>query len=190
MTWEPTDTLVWLDIETTTLDPGKGAILELGMILTDGRLKEDKRFSTVVGFGRTHSGEVDEWPLIQHMKSGLLPECWSCNLNTLGAERKAVEWLRREAAPGLAGTVPMCGASIHFDRAWLKLHMPELESWFYYGNLDVSSIEKLARLWHPNVPKWEDRGLHRAIPDCEDAIAELNYYAMRGVVNGPSEFYP
>lgn len=182
MTWQPVDTLVWLDLETTTLDPAKGAILELGMVLTDGHLNERDRFGVVVAFPRHRAGEIEEWPLFQHAQSGLLKQCFAESLNALGAERRAMEWLR-SVAPGLGPSIPMCGASIHFDRAWLKVHMPELESWFYYGNLDVSSIEKIARLWHPELARWQDRGLHRALPDCEDAIAELNYYVANGVVN-------
>jgi oligoribonuclease (3'-5' exoribonuclease) len=48
--------------------------------------------------------------------------------------------------------------------------------------LELSSIEKLARLWHPTLPRWVDRAQHRVLPDCEDAINELRYYLASGVV--------
>jgi len=179
------DYLAWVDIETTHLEPNKGSIWELGIILTDGRLNELNRASWVLRADRENLGRVSDWSLVQHAKSGLLIEALASGLDAQTCAAEAVKWLGSRSDWQTEGTVPMAGASVHFDRAWLKHHMPKLEAWFYYGNLDVSSVEKLARLWWPEVPQWEDRGLHRAQVDNEDAIEELRYYVERGVLVRP-----
>ena len=179
------DCLVWVDIETTHLEPKKGSIWEVGLIITDGHLNEVNRASWVLHGDRENLGRVSDWSLVQHAKSGLLLEALQSNLVAQACESEALTWLQSRTDWKLRGKVPMAGASVHFDRAWLQYHMPTLEAWFYYGNLDVSSVEKLARLWWPELPQWEDRGLHRAQPDNEDAIAELRYYATNGVLVQP-----
>lgn len=179
------DCLVWLDIETTHLEPKKGSIWEVGLIITDGHLNEINRASWVLHADRENLGRVSDWSLVQHAKSGLLLEALESGLDAQTCATEAVRWLGSRTDWLPSGKVPMAGASVHFDRAWLKYHMPALEEWFYYGNLDVSSVEKLARLWWPEIPQWEDRGLHRAQPDNEDAIAELRYYVTNGVLARP-----
>ena len=122
------------------------------------------------------------------MTSGLLPECFKSKWSLRSAQSEALIWLNNKTEFIADGRVPMCGASVHFDRAWLKLHMPELERWFHYGNLDVSSVEKIARLWHPEIPEWRDRGLHRVEPDNEDAISELKFYLEHRVLTASLSF--
>lgn len=181
------DRLMWLDLETTHLDPKKGAIWELGMILTSGDLTELNRASWVLKADRENLGRVSDWSLVQHAKSGLMLEALQSTYTVQAVEAEALHWAQSRTEWTLDGKVPMAGASIHFDRAWLKEWMPKLEAWFYYGNFDVSSIEKLARLWHPETPQWEDRGLHRSQPDNEDAIAELRYYVAQHIITGPAQ---
>lgn len=163
------DVLVWVDLETTGLDPVKDDILELGFLITDSRGVEKARASWVLRYTKPLEG----WPLEQHTKSGLLEECQRSPFAEHDLIEIVPEFLNAFYEPR---KVPMCGASVHFDRAFLRQHMPEIEKWFYYGNLDVSSIEKVAQLWYPELPKWEDRGLHRVDPDNEDSVAELLYY--------------
>lgn len=174
------DLLAWVDIETTGLEAERDEILELGIILTDGRLNEISRASWVIKFDRGDLPRLDDWCLQQHAKSGLLVECFKSEIALDHVEKQAIIWLNSRSS--WAKRVPAAGASVHFDRGFLNIHMPDLNKWFHYGNLDVSSIEKLARLWHPVVEPWKDRGLHRALPDCEDAIAELAYYREQGIV--------
>ncbi len=50
-----------------------------------------------------------------------------------------------------ARSVPLCGNSIGTDRRFLQEYMPELEEFFHYRNVDVSTIKELARRWHPAV---------------------------------------
>lgn len=169
------DTLVFLDIETTGLDPDNGVILELGFLVVDANsfMKLESE-SWIVGQPFRILEGMEGWPKKQHRESGLTDLCERSNQSVLDVEMLARDWLENINVGD--GKVPMCGASIHFDRAWLKVHMPTVEEWFYYGNLDVSSIEKVARIWYPELPAWEDRGQHRVDPDNEDAVRELSYY--------------
>lgn len=179
--------LVWLDIETTTIEPQDGSILELGITVTDLQLQVQHEDAWIIHFDRAELADVSDWSLQQHYATGLLPACFKSSVTTANAEVNAISWLRSKTNYTKAA-VPMCGASIHFDRSWLKVHMPSLEKAFYYGNFDVSTIEKVARWFWPDVAPWEDKGFHRALADNNEAIAELKYYAAAGIVKlGPSK---
>ena len=55
--------------------------------------------------------------------------------------------------------------------------MPELEGWFHYRNLDVSTLKELARRWNPAVlAGLAKQGEHLALADIRDSIAELKHY--------------
>ena len=91
-------------------------------------------------------------------------------INSVGA----VDYALHDITPG---TLPLTGSSVRFDRTWLNARMPELEQFFHYRIIDVSTIKELAARWYPGV----DFGLHpekkhRAIPDCFDTIDELRAY--------------
>jgi len=172
------DRFVWLDLETTGLDPAKEQILELGLLITGSDLRgfhDPLRRSWPIHQSSAILGGMDDWCLRQHGKSGLIADCAKAKESLTDVKWAALRYLD-EVCPNLRGKIPMAGCSIHFDRAFLKAQAPELEAWFYYGNLDVSAVEKLARLWYPNLPEWHGRELHRVDPDNEDAIAELSYY--------------
>lgn len=173
------DLLCWIDLETTGLNPDSCQILEIGLLLTDSKLQRLDSRSWVIGHSAYVLGGMDEWCLRQHGKTGLIADCAGAKLGRERVESEVLDYLLAitQAAGGeLEGRVPMCGASIHFDRAFLRKWMSRVEQWFYYGNLDVSSVEKLARLWYPELKPWEGRELHRVDPDNEDAVAELAYY--------------
>lgn len=174
--------MVWLDIETTQLEPDEGDILELGITITDLDLKIQAEESWVISFDRVNIANVSDWAIQQHYASGLLPACFKSRVTLNHVNNNAAAWVMQQTHY-TRNAIPMCGASIHFDRAWLKVHLPNLEKVFYYGNFDVSTIEKIARWWWPDVLPWEDKGIHRALPDNHDAIEELDYYAAQGVIN-------
>jgi oligoribonuclease len=75
------------------------------------------------------------------------------------------------------GASPICGNSIHQDRKFLNRYMPELEAYFHYRNLDVSTLKELARRWRPDVTeKVVKKGAHLALDDIRDSIEELKVY--------------
>lgn len=56
-------------------------------------------------------------------------------------------------------------------------HMPQLENWFHYRNLDVSTIKELVRRWQPQLAKGVvKQGKHQALADIMESIDELRYY--------------
>ena len=79
-------------------------------------------------------------------------------------------WLPEKATP-------MCGNTIHQDRRFMVRHMPKLENYFHYRNLDVSTIKELARRWSPAVYKGVvKKGSHKALDDIVESIEELKHY--------------
>jgi oligoribonuclease len=71
----------------------------------------------------------------------------------------------------------MCGNSICQDRRFMARLMPELEAFFHYRNLDVSTLKELARLWKPElVGGFVKKGAHLALDDILESIDELKYY--------------
>lgn len=55
--------------------------------------------------------------------------------------------------------------------------MPELEAYFHYRNLDVSTLKELARRWSPEVYKgFSKESSHLAMDDIRDSINELKHY--------------
>lgn len=71
----------------------------------------------------------------------------------------------------------MCGNSICQDRRFLARWMPELEAYFHYRNLDVSTLKELAGRWAPHLKEgFRKKNSHRALDDILESIAELQYY--------------
>lgn len=174
---------IGIDIETTGLDPETGHILEVGVVLFDHEMKMQGSTELLcvdpVGVSLCAARDLDPFILEMHSKSGLLDE-----LN-------AIEWDAQEAAEsykGLCGIVaswhemlggkqPMLGSSVHFDRAWLKVHMPELEALFSHRNIDASSLREYAKVVDPDrcadlQDTLTQQPSHRAIDDVM-ASAEL-----------------
>lgn len=71
----------------------------------------------------------------------------------------------------------MCGNSICQDRRFMAQHMPELEKYFHYRNLDVSTLKELARRWQPKVyDGFKKATKHTALADVYESIDELKHY--------------
>ena len=64
--------------------------------------------------------------------------------------------------------------------------MPELEAFFHYRNLDVSSIKELANRWRPDIRNgFVKSGGHRALNDVLDSIEELKFYREHFFLDTP-----
>ena len=172
---QDTNNLIWIDLEMTGLDTMNDLIIEIATVVTDANL-------TILAEGPVlaihQSDEVlsrmDDWNTKQHGKSGLTERVKQSKINEREAELKTIEFLR-EYVP--ANSSPMCGNSICQDRRFLARCMPELEAYFHYRNLDVSSLKELARRWSPDVYKGFDKqATHLALDDIRDSIRELAYY--------------
>jgi oligoribonuclease len=169
------DKLIWIDLEMTGLDTQNDSIIEIATIVTDADLE-------VLAEGPVlaiHQGQqvldgMDDWNREQHGNSGLIRRVQESSLSAADAERMTLEFLSDYVSPN---TSPMCGNSICQDRRFLARCMPDLERYFHYRNLDVSSVKEVARRWAPGVAaKFEKTSAHLALEDIRDSIRELQYY--------------
>lgn len=176
--------LVWLDLETTGLDPDEGQILEIGIIVTDLELKEVRRRSwTLLHCREDVIGLMDDYVLEMHLKSGLLKRCWAKGNNPVDAadvrERTWAEVSRflKEATRGAEPkNCYLAGSSIHFDRSWLEDHAPEVLVAVSHRMLDVSSY----KVAFPGLLNQPDEPAHRVMEDLEYSIDQ--HRQMRQVV--------
>ena len=167
--------LIWIDLEMTGLDTRRDAIIEVATIVTDSQLEvlEEGPVLAVHQPAAVLEG-MDEWNTNQHGASGLIQRVRDSTVTYSEAEARTLEFLRRWVP---AGHSPMCGNSICQDRRFLARLMPELEAFFHYRNLDVSSFKEVIRRWAPAVLEGvKKESSHLALDDIRDSIAELRYY--------------
>jgi oligoribonuclease len=169
------DLLVWIDLEMTGLSPEDDVVIEIATLLTDRDLE-------IVAEGPVlaihHSDAVlermDAWNRRQHGGSGLLERVRASSIDTAAAEAATLAFLSVHVEPGSS---PMCGNSICQDRRFLARHMPALEKFFHYRNLDVSTLKELARRWAPEVLAGVAKSdAHLALEDIRDSVRELRHY--------------
>lgn len=170
--------LVWLDTEMTGLDPDVNRIIELAMVVTDSALNviAEAPVWVVRQSGETMSG-MDEWNRNTHARSGLTAKVLASQLSEADEEHAALEFLAMYVPKGIS---PMCGNTICQDRRFMARHMPDLEAWFHYRNLDVSTLKELCRRWNPGVAReFTKQGRHEALADIYESIDELKFYRDR-----------
>jgi len=167
--------LIWIDLEMTGLSPEDDVIIEIATLVTDKDLNTLAEGPVIA----IHQSEetlaaMDEWNTRQHGQSGLADRVRQSAYSTADAEAQTLEFLKKWVA---AGVSPMCGNSICQDRRFLARYMPELEKYFHYRNLDVSSVKEIARRWRPELARgFRKNASHLAMDDILDSIAELAYY--------------
>lgn len=169
------DHLIWIDLEMTGLKPDTDSIIEIATVVTDKEL-------TIIADGPVlaiHQApeildRMDDWNQKQHGSSGLTARVRASDISEAEAEERTLQFL----APLVAGgKSPMCGNSICQDRRFLARHMPRLERYFHYRNLDVSTLKELARRWAPAVAEsFVKQGTHLAHADIHESIRELRHY--------------
>ncbi len=169
------DNLIWIDLETTGLEPDSRVILEIACLVTDKDLNDVGDGIDLVVHQAGHAiGQLDPWCVKQHGASGLLEASRASTTSLAEAEARALAYVKRHC---LSKKAPLCGNSVCFDRRFLIRHMPKLEAYFHYRNVDVSSIKELARRWRPAVVEKRAKvSRHRALDDLRESIAELRLY--------------
>ena len=169
------DYLVWIDLEMTGLKPDTDVIIEMATIVTDSQLKIVCE-GPVIAIHQPPEilDAMDDWNKRTHGASGLIERVRSSTYTMASAEKRTLETL---TALVEANSSPMCGNSICQDRRFLARHMPTLEKFFHYRNLDVSTLKELARRWAPGIiPGFSKQGEHKALADIQESIRELAYY--------------
>ena len=169
------DNLIWIDLEMTGLDPDNDVIIEIATIVTDPQLNVlAEGPSLAIKQPDALLDGMDEWNPRQHGQSGLTRRVRESTISPADAERQTIDFL---SAWVPAGKSPMCGNSICQDRRFLYRGMPELEKYFHYRNLDVSTLKELAARWAPEVKNgFKKQSSHLALDDIRDSIAELKHY--------------
>ncbi len=169
------DNLIWIDLEMTGLDTDRDRIIEIATVVTDSDLN-------IIAEGPVlaihQSDEVlagmDEWNTNQHGRSGLTQRVRESRIDEAQAEALTLEFLRQYVPPK---TSPMCGNSICQDRRFLHRCMPELEQYFHYRHIDVSTIKELMKRWAPQLlTGFSKKGTHLALDDIKESIEELRFY--------------
>ncbi|WP_459206859.1 oligoribonuclease [Pseudomonas sp. MLB6B] len=167
--------LIWIDLEMTGLDPDNDVIIEMATIVTDSDLNTLAEGPVIAIH---HSDDVlarmDEWNTRTHGNSGLTQRVRDSRTSMAEAEAQTLAFLEQWVPKGKS---PICGNSIGQDRRFLYRHMPTLESYFHYRNLDVSTLKELAARWAPHVrDSFQKGGTHLALDDIRESIAELQHY--------------
>lgn len=167
--------LIWIDLEMTGLNTESDTIIEIATIVTDGHLNElAEGPELVIGQPKAVMDAMDDWNTRQHGESGLTKRVLGSDMTLRQAELATLEFLSSWVD---AGVSPMAGNSICQDRRFLAREMPELERYFHYRNLDVSTLKELCVRWAPKVAAgFTKESRHRALDDIRDSIAELRYY--------------
>jgi oligoribonuclease len=173
--WQNISKLIWIDLEMTGLDTDKDHIIEVATIVTDQDLNViEEGPELILHQPESVLNQMDEWNTRQHQKTGLTQKVLESQLTLKEAEDKTLEFLSKHLKPKHS---PMCGNSICQDRRFLARLMPNLEAFFHYRHLDVSTIKELARRWSPELySQHEKKSKHRAMEDIYESIDELRFY--------------
>lgn len=178
------DNLIWLDLEMTGLFPETDTILEIATIVTDGRLRVLAEGPVIAVHQPDEVLEaMDAWNTKTHGESGLTERVRQSHYSMADAEQETIAFLKQWVNERCS---PLCGNSICQDRRFMARLMPELEDFFHYRNLDVSTIKELACRWAPEVANgFKKDNEHIALADIKESIAELKYYCETAFIKSP-----
>lgn len=167
--------LVWLDMEMSGLNPETDRILELAIVVTTSTLElVAESPSWVVHQSDAVLAGMDEWNQKTHGRSGLVERVRNSVQDEAAVQSEALEFLKKHVPHGAS---PMCGNTIGQDRRFMARYMPELEAWFHYRNLDVSTLKELSKRWAPEIYRgFKKKSRHTALADIYESIEELKYY--------------
>jgi len=167
--------LIWIDLEMTGLSPERDRIIEVAVVVTDPQVTR-RIEGPVLAIHQSDAvlDAMDAWNQATHGKSGLVERVRASTIDEAAAQEAVIAWLRRYIG---AGKSPMCGNTICQDRRFLANHMPRLEAFFHYRNLDVSTLKELARRWKPALLERVTKNqAHTALADVHESIDELLVY--------------
>ena len=167
--------LIWIDLEMTGLIPEHDVIIEIATVVTDAQLNVvDEGPSIAIHQSNEILDGMDEWNTNQHNHSGLVKRVQESKISIAEAESQTLNFLMKYVDLGAS---PMCGNSICQDRRFLYNYMPDLENFFHYRHIDVSTLKELAVRWKPNIISASyKKSRHLALSDIYDSIDELKHY--------------
>lgn len=167
-------TLLWLDLEMTGLEPEHNSIVQCAVAVTNNALDIiDAGVEYVIHHTEQELSGMDPAVRSMHTKSGLLAKASASPLSLTQAEDKLIAFFTAHCEPK---KTLLCGNSIWVDRTFLRRYMPRFEALFYYRMIDVSTLKELVLRWYPQLPQFEKKKQHVALSDVHESIAELRYY--------------
>jgi oligoribonuclease len=181
--------LIWIDMEMTGLSPDNDRIIEVALVVTGAELNTIAEAPVLV----VHQSDavldgMDSWNKGTHGKSGLIDKVKASILDEAAVEEQMIAFLK-QYVPERAS--PMCGNSICQDRRFLARHMPKLEAYFHYRNLDVSTLKELAKRWRPGLSEgFKKASKHEALADIYESIEEMKYYREHFIQTGTEKISP
>ena len=166
--------LIWVDMEMTGLDPDADVVIEIASIVTTKDL-EVLAEGPVIAIHQSDAtlARMDEWNTRTHGESGLVERVRASSVDEAAATEMTLAFFREWVEPNAS---PMCGNSIGQDRRFMARHMPELEAFFHYRNLDVTTLKLLASYWRADLPAHPKKNAHEALADIRESIEELRFY--------------
>ena len=167
--------LIWIDLEMTGLEPQTDRVIEIATIITDKDLNvlAEGPVIAVHQSDETMAG-MDDWNQQHHGDSGLIERVKNSTVDEKEMAKQTMDFLSQWVP---AGKSPMCGNSICQDRRFLARWVPDLEEFFHYRNLDVSTLKELASRWQPDILSgFVKKATHQALDDTRESIEELKYY--------------
>ena len=167
--------LVWMDLETTGIDDRSCSIIEIATIITDKELHTvEEGPSLVIHQPETVLRSMEPWCVDQHGSSGLTEACRKSTVTPTEAEAETLAFVRKHC---LRNKAPLCGNSIGFDRRFIMHHMPKLNNYLDFRNVDVSSVKELVQRWYPGVAEQVvKKSTHRSLDDIRESIDEMRFY--------------
>jgi oligoribonuclease len=167
--------LIWLDMEMTGLSPENDRIIEVALVITDSQLNTVAEAPVLVVRQNDQVLDgMDNWNKSTHGRSGLIDKVKASTLDERAVELRMLDFLKLHVPKSAS---PMCGNSVCQDRRFMAKSMPDLEAWFHYRNLDVSTLKELCKRWRPELAKGlVKHGKHEALADIYESIEELKYY--------------
>jgi len=169
-----TGEMVWIDLEMTGLNLDSESIIEIATLITDADLNiTAKGPNLAIKVSEELIENMDEWNTTHHTSSGLVDRVRNEGVSLEEAIRQTCEFLQANVE---LGVVPLCGNSVHNDRAFLAKEMPEVLDMLHYRIIDVSTIKELVNRWYPGTPRYNKKEAHRALDDIIESIEELRHY--------------
>jgi oligoribonuclease len=166
--------LVWMDMEMTGLDPEQCAIIELAVIVTDGHLRPLGELERVVWQPERVLQETNPFVREMHTKNGLLDKVRASTTGLDDAERELLTLISTHCKfrEGI-----LAGNSIHQDRRFLARHMPAVERYLHYRQVDVTTLKVLAQAFGYHEAKYtKSNEDHTALADIRSSMDELRHY--------------
>jgi len=167
---------VWIDLEMTGLNPDVDRILEIAVVVTGPDLRPLGELHRVIGQAEQSMEKMSKVVQQMHTRNRLIEECLASTTTMREAERAALALVVEHCLPGEAF---LCGNSVHHDWRFLARHMPRLEQYLHYRQVDVSTIKVLVSAWAPDITYDKQISNHRALPDIHASIAELRFYCEK-----------